>query len=219
MECLLSMDPVSIWEVQIMLLQQGHNVLTFPFVPTADGLILTNSPDKLLESGHGKTSEVLLGGSANEGSLVLINSVEGILPYDPTFLSYDKFLAIMRHILGTFGEVEMDMVLHQYKNWVNLMDGFENQIKVADAMGDYYFTCPLRKFSDFWSSRGLPTFHFSFSHQSSAKNRAPWMGAVHGDELDFMFGVPVRFPDKFSSDEVELSRKMMKMLEDFIKLG
>lgn len=219
MECLINLDPVSIWEVQIMMLQQGHNTLTFPFVPTKDGAVLYGAPLSILSAGKGKTCPVLLGGSSNEGSLVLVNSVEGMLPYNPTFISYDKHLAIVRHILDDFPEPEADIVLHQYKNWENFMDGYANQIKAADAVGDFYFTCPLRKFADLWSARGLPTYQFSFSQKSSAKNRSAWMGAVHGDELDFLFGIPLGLADRFSAEEVEFSKLTREILVEYIKTG
>lgn len=220
-DCLSKIDAKLIWNAQIEMQRTNGNGLQFPFVPTEDKDVFGSYPAQPLEYGFGKSAEILVGSSKNPGSLILKESVYAISSEGPTFVSYDKFRATMHNL---FNEVStslgINVVLQQYKNWNNLSNGYENQKRLADAIGDFYFTCPLRKFSDLWSSRGMPTYHFVFSHPSSGHSRSNWMGVVHGDELDYFLGVPaLRFPDKFTANEVQLSKDMVAMLGNFIRLG
>lgn len=45
------------------------------------------------------------------------------------------------------------------------------------------------------------------------------LGVAHFDEIQFAFGMPLRFPEEFTPDEVELSKKMMDIWITFIKEG
>lgn len=44
-------------------------------------------------------------------------------------------------------------------------------------------------------------------------------GVAHFDEIQFVFGMPLRFPDQFTPQEIELSKKMMKIWISFMKDG
>ena len=46
-----------------------------------------------------------------------------------------------------------------------------------------------------------------------------WMGATHGDEYAFVFGYPIRYPEKYSTDDVNLSHRMINIWSDFAKNG
>ena len=49
-----------------------YGICAMPFVPIVDGNFLTESPDKLLQTGNFKQTEVLLGANQDEGSYFLI---------------------------------------------------------------------------------------------------------------------------------------------------
>ena len=49
-----------------------YGICAMPFVPIVDGNFLTESPDKILQTGNFKQTEVLLGANQDEGSYFLI---------------------------------------------------------------------------------------------------------------------------------------------------
>lgn len=45
------------------------------------------------------------------------------------------------------------------------------------------------------------------------------MGVPHGDEYLFVFGYPLRYPFKFSGDDIEMSKRMMASWSHFARTG
>jgi acetylcholinesterase/cholinesterase len=46
-----------------------------------------------------------------------------------------------------------------------------------------------------------------------------WMGVTHHDELNFVFGVPLRYPNMFDGNDINLSKRIIKTWAHFAKTG
>lgn len=51
-------------------------------------------------------------------------------------------------------------------------------------------------------------------------DRVPsWLGGVHGDEIPYMFGLPMTSPALFTDDDREFSQQLMAYWSNFARSG
>ncbi|CAK5085211.1 unnamed protein product [Meloidogyne enterolobii] len=78
---------------------------------------------------------------------------------------------------------------------------------VARFLGDYFFTCDSIEFADIVFANPWPQ----------------WMGAMHGYEIEYVFGLPLRSPHLYDPSELELeisfSTKIMEFWGHFARTG
>lgn len=55
--------------------------------------------------------------------------------------------------------------------------------------------------------------------RSSSSPWGQWMGVVHADELDYVFGHPLNVSRQYTESERELSRRIMNHFVTFAKTG
>eukprot|EP00092_Neocalanus_flemingeri_P106141 GFUD01136147.1.p1 GENE.GFUD01136147.1~~GFUD01136147.1.p1 ORF type:complete len:155 (+),score=25.65 GFUD01136147.1:3-467(+) len=60
---------------------------------------------------------------------------------------------------------------------------------------------------------------YHFSHHATVSPWPSWSGALQGDELAFVFGVPLNGSKGYSEKEIQLSKKMMTYWANFAKTG
>ena len=53
--------------------------------------------------------------------------------------------------------------LLQYTDWEHLGDGYLNQKKVAEVVGDYFFICPTNLFAEYFAARGTTVYYYYFT--------------------------------------------------------
>jgi acetylcholinesterase len=51
----------------------------------------------------------------------------------------------------------------QYTDWEHLGDGYLNQKKIAEVVGDYFFICPTNRFAEEFASRGTRVYYYYFT--------------------------------------------------------
>ncbi|KAF7639230.1 Carboxylic ester hydrolase [Meloidogyne graminicola] len=93
---------------------------------------------------------------------------------------------------------------------------------VARFLGDYFFTCDSVKFADIVSDEIYGSvFSYYFTRRSSANPWPLWMGVMHGYEIEYVFGLPLRSPHNYDPDELELeiafSTKIMEFWGHFAR--
>uniref|UniRef100_A0A3B3UY86 Carboxylic ester hydrolase n=1 Tax=Poecilia latipinna TaxID=48699 RepID=A0A3B3UY86_9TELE len=65
----------------------------------------------------------------------------------------------------------------------------------------------------------LGTFFYFFDHVSSKNPWPKWAGAMHGYEIEFVFGMPLNPVLKYQQDEITLANKTMQHYGDFARTG
>jgi hypothetical protein len=55
----------------------------------------------------------------------------------------------------------------QYTDWEHLGDGFLNQKKIAEVVGDYFFICPTNLFAEQFAARGTRVYYYYFTQVRS----------------------------------------------------
>lgn len=136
-------------------------------------------------------------------------------------LSRDQFFRMLREELNPFVRhpIAREAVVFEYSNWINPTDPMSNNDALDKMFGDFQFTCPVNELAQRYASAGNQVYMYHYRHRSSISPWPKWMGVLHGDEINFIFGEPLNSQFNYTSKEIELSRRMMKYWANFAKFG
>ncbi|WAR28174.1 NLGN3-like protein [Mya arenaria] len=108
-----------------------------------------------------------------------------------------------------------DILEHEYTQWERPESNFSRRDEVMDMLSDGQYKAPLIKMAQ-EHSKVNDTYFYSFAYSTQSEDFPQWSGGVHGDELPYVFGAPLvgglsPFPSTYTSQEVELSKFMMRI--------
>ncbi|GBN85356.1 Acetylcholinesterase-1 [Araneus ventricosus] len=86
-------------------------------------------------------------------------------------------------------------------------------------LGDLIVVCPDSFYAEKCAENGGDVYSYFFVHRPSPTPWAPWMGVVHFEEVQFVFGKPMLERDLYLESERTLSREMIEMWSNFVKTG
>ncbi|KAH9369245.1 hypothetical protein HPB48_003089 [Haemaphysalis longicornis] len=90
---------------------------------------------------------------------------------------------------------------------------------MAEALGDIFVNCPAVFVAESYGDRPMKAFFYKFSYRPTFSRWPTWFGSTHFDDVPFLFGVPLRHPDRFSYKDLTVSRIMVNSLTSFVKTG
>ncbi len=99
--------------------------------------------------------------------------------------------------------------------------------KISKILGDLIFSCPgLALFEalnehDHRFNSGFRTspYLYKFMHRSLNNPWPSWIGATHGYEIEFVFGMPWLYESQYTNDDRDVSARMMKYWATFTGLN
>ncbi|XP_059161847.1 acetylcholinesterase-like [Physella acuta] len=202
-------------------------VAQFPFIPVIDGTFLTKSPEEYLREGSFKKIPLLLGSNANEGSWLLVYAESNYFRLDSnSLLSVENYSDVMDQLFKYYPQYPKELdpfavstIKFQYRDWIDPSNQEMLRGQVERAVGDYQFTCGVADIAKTVAKAGQDVYLYRFSHRITSNPWPEWMGVLHGDEIYFVFGVPLNKDKKFTEDEKKLSRKIMTFWTNFAKTG
>ncbi|XP_051161023.1 acetylcholinesterase-like [Leptopilina boulardi] len=195
-------------------------LLGFPSAPTIDGVLLPKDPLELLKESDFEETEILIGNNKNEGTyFILYDFIDFFEKDQASRLDRTKFLTIMNTIFKNMSQIERDAITFQYTDWENATDDYMYQKMVADAVGDYFFICPSTHFAQLFADRGMKVYYYFFTQTSSTNLWGDWMGVMHGDEIEYVFGLPLNTSLKYTDKERELAQKFLSIYSNFATHG
>ncbi|KHJ40277.1 Carboxylesterase [Trichuris suis] len=164
--------------------------LQFIFVPVIDDNDLFFGPKGLQNYRQGitKVAPILLGYNENEGSYWLPI-------YDPDVFNYkhdgmidsDTMMRLAQKSFPLLNDEERsELITHYRREEANDRDA------LSAMVGDYYFTCGVIDLANRLSSNNSRVYVFYFNYRSKWNPWPEWMGAMHGYEMEFVFGLPWR---------------------------
>ncbi|XP_012054670.1 PREDICTED: acetylcholinesterase-like [Atta cephalotes] len=109
--------------------------------------------------------------------------------------------------------------LFQYTDWDQVNDGYQNQRAIADIVGDYFFICPSTHFAQLFADRGMKVYYYFFTQRTSTNVWGKWMGVMHGDEVEYVFGHPLNKSLEYTDNERDLSLRMIHYFSRFAYTG
>ncbi|XP_037029742.1 acetylcholinesterase [Bradysia coprophila] len=125
----------------------------------------------------------------------------------------------MNTIFSKASEAERETIIFQYTNWESVADGYQNQYQVGQAVGDHFFICPTNEYAQGMTERGASVKYYYFTHRTSTSLWGEWMGVLHADEIEYIFGQPINKSLQYRERERELSRRMVHAVSEFARTG
>ncbi|EZA56450.1 Acetylcholinesterase [Ooceraea biroi] len=217
MACMRSVD------AKTLSVQQWNSywgILGFPSAPTIDGVFLPKDPLELVRDADFEETEILIGNNENEGTyFILYDFIDFFEKDQASFLERDKFLSIINTIFKNMSQIEREAIIFQYTDWDQIKDGYQNQRAIAEIVGDYFFICPSTHFAQLFADRGMKVYYYFFTQRTSTNMWGEWMGVMHGDEVEYVFGHPINISLTYNEIERELSYDIIKYFSQFAYTG
>jgi carboxylesterase type B len=60
---------------------------------------------------------------------------------------------------------------------------------------------------------------YNYKHRSSTNPWPAWTGTMHGDEIEYVFGFPVKRPQFYTVDEIDFAEDILDFWTNFVKTG
>ncbi|XP_071798342.1 acetylcholinesterase-like [Asterias amurensis] len=232
LECVEDVNGVTLTKEQVVDCLRGRDVMEilqwqwvtgkfveFPFVPVIDGTFLTERPQSSIERGAFKQCEVLLGSNTNEGMWFILYEVPGYSKSHTSLLDREKYVTAIKYCFHKVNSFGINAIDYEYTPWLSPNDPVALRDAVELAVGDYLFACPVYELAVAVANAGNPVYYYRFTDRASNNPWPLWMGVLHGDEIAYIFGIPLDPDSGYNKAEAELSRKMMRYWANFARTG
>lgn len=90
---------------------------------------------------------------------------------------------------------------------------------IANLFGDVMFVCPIYDFANKLEQANTSTYLYLFDQRAKNVVWGDWMQVTHHDEVNFVMGVPLRYRQEYSADDIQISELMMRTWAHFAKTG
>ncbi|KAF8763670.1 Acetylcholinesterase-1 like protein [Argiope bruennichi] len=189
------------------------------FPQYGDGLLPRNALDEI-RKGNFHNIPILTGNTRDEGSFQITTKqpeVFGFFGHKNPIINKTQAENMIRGIFRSSDNPEK--YVEYYLG--NIPDDDYDAIKtqVYTASGDSSLLCETVYFAESYADRGNDVYFYLFTHRPSNTPWSSWMGAAHAEEVQFVFGRPIRKPYLYEPQEVALSRKMIDIWTNFAKNG
>ncbi|KAJ0005805.1 hypothetical protein NQD34_015699 [Periophthalmus magnuspinnatus] len=195
------------------------------FAPVIDGDVIPDDPQILMEQGEFLNYDVMLGVNQGEG----VKFVEGIVDSEDGVSAEDFDFSVSDFVDSLYGYPEgrdtlRESIRFMYTDWAD-RDNTETRRKTLVALfTDHQWVAPAVATADLHAQYGSPTYFYSFYHHCQSDATPPWADSAHGDEVPYVFGVPMVGPTdlfncNFSKNDVMLSAVVMTYWTNFAKTG
>ncbi|XP_070539024.1 cholinesterase-like [Ptychodera flava] len=216
MTCLRDVDP------RELVLNQwvDYGPYVFPFVPVLDGTFLVEPPQTSLERHSFKNTSILIGNNLNEGYFFLVYGTAGLDKYDNVSTwNHERYRRAIRESFANFNQFGYDAIAFQYVDWLDANDPAMLRAATDAMVGDYNIICSSNNFALAYAEASQTVYKYFFEQVSSNTPWPVWMGCLHGDEIAYVFGIPLNTSTGYSPAEQELSRQMMRYWASFARTG
>ena len=110
-----------------------------------------------------------------------------------------------------------------YTNWMDPVSSSSLVTSLDRMVGDYQFTCPVVDFAQYLSQSDKQEniFMYQFNHRTENSPWPAWSGVMHGDEIAYVFGDPLRLHPAviYTEQERSLAKDVMTYWANFAKSG
>ncbi|KAJ8277213.1 hypothetical protein GJAV_G00072690, partial [Gymnothorax javanicus] len=195
------------------------------FGPVIDGDVIPDDPQILMEQGEFLNYDIMLGVNQGEG----LKFVELIVDNENGVQANDFDYAVSSFVDDLYGYPEGKDILREtikfmYTDWADRHNPETRRKTLLALFTDHQWVAPAVATADLHSSFGSPTYFYAFYHHCQTEQVPAWADAAHGDEIPYVFGLPMvgptdLFPCNFSKNDVMLSAVVMTYWTNFAKTG
>lgn len=198
------------------------------FMPVYGEAIFPEEPVKALKAGKFNDVDLIFGHVKDEGTIF----TETIFPnYLSPFIENPKFTkkqatTIISLMFMVFKETFGKEVAEFYTKNIADTDVDGLRMSVAKAFGDYNLQCPTVFFGQTVAMKNSNKNVYSYLFSKSPERFHTWkecigyMGVCHGDDVNILFGFPIKLRGVvFSEEEYQLSLDMIRAWAKFADTG
>nr|WBW70144.1 venom protein [Lampona murina] len=215
-ECLQSKDAV-----ELINSEPGPMAFfEFPFRPVVDGSFLHEMPLTSLATKNFKQANILMGSNSEEGTYFIIYFLtDKFKNREDVYITREDFIDSIKRLHSHNSELGHESIAFEYTDWANPNDTIKNRDAVDKMVGDLHIACEVNKVAHGYAEAGNNVYVYYFTQRSSINPWPKWMGVMHGDEVNFVFGEPLNPAFGYTKAEGELSRRMMHYWANFARTG
>lgn len=170
------------------------------FTPVFDGWVLPQNPRVAYESGKQHNVPMIVGSTANEGTLYLANE---------TNLSLEKYKAFLKSRFDN--DVEKALNFFPANNVKDASRAIDDIITVSAN------ACPARFMARWMAQRKSRSYLYQFTRRPDT-GKARKLGVYHGSDLAYVFG-NINKSEGYNDLDIELSEKMTAYWVNFARTG
>lgn len=219
--CLQDAPPEEIAEAELQLFSDH----LFTFMPSFGDALVPVRPTETIREARDVPVDVMLGTNVREGAILFFigSGPDGVAgDWTSTAAGIDvafgrKYLA---QVFAAFPRAVIDQITERYLGSMNERSAPGDVFgALVSAGGDFLFNCPALFLANSFSDRHGTLLAYKFDHRALS---APWpqeFEATHSDEIQFVFGVPLRYPERYSREDVVISEAMVLAWASFAHAG
>ncbi|XP_009301340.1 neuroligin-2a isoform X1 [Danio rerio] len=196
------------------------------FGPVMDGDVVPDDPEILMQQGEFLNYDLLIGVNQGEGLKFVddggTESEEGI-----SAAAFDY--TISNFVDNLYGypkgkDILRETIKFMYTDWADRDNGEMRRKTLLALFTDHQWVAPAIATAKLHADYQSPVYFYTFYHHCQTETRPEWADAAHGDEIPYVFGVPMigatdLFPCNFSKNDIMLSAVVMTYWTNFAKTG
>ncbi|KAI8486402.1 hypothetical protein Bbelb_359010 [Branchiostoma belcheri] len=206
-------------EWNVVDLSDAHFLADLPFVPVKDGQFITENPAEVFEKGTFKDVDILVGFVRNEGNFWLVYGVPGFDKNTDSIINRDTFVGDIGYCHPLLNDITVEATAFEYTDWLHIDQNTMYRDALDNVFGDPFFVCPTVAAGKAHVNHGRTAYVYEFAQVASNLAWPHWMGAMHGYEIEFIFGLPIDPKWNYTAEEGELARRMMRYWTNFARTG
>ncbi|XP_061753826.1 neuroligin-2b [Nerophis ophidion] len=194
------------------------------FGPVVDGDVVPDDPEILMQQGEFLNYDILLGVNQGEG-LKFVDDSEGEDGISGPSFDY----TISNFVDNLYGypdgkDILRETIKFMYTDWADRDNSDMRRKTLLALFTDHQWVAPAVATAKLHAEFQSPVFFYTFHHHCQTEARPEWADAAHGDEIPYVFGIPMvgatdLFPCNFSKNDVMLSAVVMTYWTNFAKTG
>nr|XP_057906597.1 neuroligin 4 X-linked a isoform X2 [Doryrhamphus excisus] len=195
------------------------------FGPVIDGDVIPDDPQILMEQGEFLNYDIMLGVNQGEG----FKFVDGIVDSEDGVSANDFDFAVSDFVDHLYGYPEgkdtlRETIKFMYTDWADKENPETRRKTLVALFTDHQWVAPAVATADLHAQYGSPTYFYAFYHHCQSDMKPSWSDSAHGDEVPYVFGIPMIGPTElfncnFSKNDVMLSAVVMTYWTNFAKTG
>ncbi|CAL8308733.1 unnamed protein product [Gadus morhua 'NCC'] len=195
------------------------------FGPVVDGDVVPDDPEILMQQGEFLNYDILLGVNQGEG-LKFVDDSEGEEAISAASFDYtiSNFVDNLYRYPEAGKDILRETIKFMYTDWADRDNSDMRRKTLLALFTDHQWVAPAVATAKLHAEFQSPVYFYTFHHHCQTEARPEWADAAHGDELPYVFGVPMLgatdlFPCNFSKNDVMLSAVVMTYWTNFAKTG
>ncbi|KAK7508167.1 hypothetical protein BaRGS_00000406 [Batillaria attramentaria] len=201
-----------------------------PVVETTFGQsgVFAATPDVVLENGWFANVTTIRGFNSREYAIFFAPDQGGMTVEE--FREKAKTF-VRQNMAQSFFDVGIERITDQlvdaYLVKPNITDPIQRRAAAIELQSDFIFVAPtIRELQLTNKFPAPPQYLYRFSYRSPNRLTKPWQGAIHADELHYVFGYPLSnrflfnpFVSNWTDEDRRVSQEVLSLWTNFAKYG